>query len=201
MGCLGRPRPCDVTSVASRSPSIARHVSVLRLVEQDRVKRQGCSRDLARRLPSWASILTGRQTVTGESVSTASVHGVSALGRKITQERPGKAGLGGAAVCNRMVTEGTFEQGPKGVGSEPCGFLGECLAGGCVDAKAPLLQWAEFGGGRGWCGLGVGHGSEGVGGWVVWVLKAVVRPWPPSCSGMGGPRRDLVEGRHKSTIL
>ena len=66
-------------------------MSVLRLVEQDRVKRQGCSRDLARCLPSWASILTGREMVTGESASTASVHGASVLGRKIMQERPGKA--------------------------------------------------------------------------------------------------------------
>lgn len=48
-----------------------------------------------------------------------------------------------------MVTEGTFEQGLKGVGSEPRGFLGECLAGGCVDAKALWLPWAEYGGGRG----------------------------------------------------
>lgn len=87
MGCLGRPRPGDVTSVASRSPSIAWHMSVLCLVEQDWVKRQGGSRELARRLPLWASILTGRQTVTGESVSTASVHRVSAWGRKIMQER------------------------------------------------------------------------------------------------------------------
>ena len=108
MGCLGRPRPREVTSVASRSPSIARHMSVLCLVEQDWVRRQGCSRELARRLSSWASILTGRQTVTGESVSTAPVHGVSALGRKIMQERRGKAvwGWGGAAVCNRWSPKG-----------------------------------------------------------------------------------------------
>ena len=123
MGCLGRPRPCDVTSVASRSPSIVRHMSVLRLVEQDRVRRQGCSRDLVRCLPSWASILMGRETVTGESASTASVHGVSALGRKIMQERPGK-------VEGLLFAVGWSLRGPKGVGSEPYGYLGECLAGG-----------------------------------------------------------------------
>ena len=95
MGCLRRPRPRDVTSVASRSPSIARHMSVLCLMEQDRVKCQGCSRELARRLPSWATILMERQTVTGESVSTASVHGVSTLGRKITLERREKVVAGG----------------------------------------------------------------------------------------------------------
>ena len=110
--------------------------------------------------------------VTGESASTASVHGASALGRKIMQERPGKAeGLLFAIGWSLKghLSRDRREWGVNHVVSQ------ESIWQEGVYMQRPRLRWAEYGGGRGWCGLGVGHGSEGVGGWVVWVLKAVIR--------------------------